>query len=700
MDNVVVIDFETRSAEEIKYGAAKYSEHATTEIMCIAYILPGREEAELWHPETGDMPESGDLTPLFDHIISGGLVEAHNAQFERAIWENVAVAHLGWPVVAPDKWRCSASVCASRALPRSLKGAAEALGLEQAKDDKGSRMMLKLSKPRGILKADLEPLAEQLGVDDWKSLRQSGDTVFKLRTRYPEVGYLQGLNPWHEKTEELQVLFDYCQQDVRVEKAISDRLGHLTESELLTWQVDQQINFTGVPLDLDMVDRAMDLADACVEQAGEQLAAITDGAVTSPTQAAKIKKFVEGEGFPLESCAKGVLEDILKNQQRELTEAAREVIEIRLAMAKSSTAKYVAMKNTAGRDGRVRGTLAYHGADTGRWAGRLIQTQNFPRGTVKAEPDHLADAVLNMSREDIDLFYGNTMEVLSSALRGAICAPEGREFICADYSAIEARVGFWLAGDEKALQVFRMGGDIYKDMAGQIYGVTADQVTPEQRQVGKAAILGLGFQMGPEKFSYTCMTNGMDLDEEFCEGVVKSYRSLHAPVKQGWYDIENGVLNAVRTPGMRVPIWNGKLTAFVEEDFLNVQLPGGRCLSYYKPFVKSVYSERFDSWSDKIHFWGTNGVTRKFEVQTTYGGKLTENAVQATARDLMRDAMVRLHEHPDYDIVMSVHDELVCEVDEGVGSVEELETIMSEKAEWAEGLPVEAEGWKGRRFRK
>ena len=128
-----------------------------------------------------------------------------------------------------------------------------------------------------------------------------------------------------------------------------------------------------------------------------------------------------------------MLEDILKNQQRELTEAAREVIEIRLAMAKSSTAKYVAMKNTAGRDGRVRGTLAYHGADTGRWAGRLIQTQNFPRGTVKAEPDHLADAVLNMSREDIDLFYGNTMEVLSSALRGAICAPEGREFICADY---------------------------------------------------------------------------------------------------------------------------------------------------------------------------------------------------------------------------------------------------------------------------
>ena len=180
-------------------------------------------------------------------------------------------------------------------------------------------------------------------------------------------------------------------------------------------------------------------------------------------------------------------------------------------------------------------------------------------------------------------------------------------------------------------------------MAGQIYGVPADQVTPEQRQVGKAAILGLGFQMGPEKFSYTCMTNGMDLDEEFCEGVVKSYRALHAPVKQGWYDIENGVLNAVRTPGMRVPIWNGKLTAFVEDDFLNVRLPSGRCLSYYKPFVKSVYSERFDSWSDKIHFWGTNGVTRKFEVQTTYGGKLTENAVQATARDLMRDAMVRLH---------------------------------------------------------
>lgn len=702
--DAVTLDFETRSACEIKFGGTRYSEDASTEVLCAAFHLPGETEAHLWYPAYPDagLSETGDLTPLFDWVRAGGIIEAHNAQFERAIWENVCVSRMGWPGMSPDQWRCSASVCAYHALPRSLDGASKALGLKEEKDKAGNRIMLKVAKPRGVLKADLGPIAAaELGdAGRWAELRRNGDTIFKLRQRFPNRLDLQVASPWHEKAEELLAVFAYCQQDVMVEKAISDELGHLPESELLTWQIDQDINFRGVPLNLDIVARAQEVASECTIRAGERLSEITDGAVTSPTQASKIKAFVISEGFDLEGCAKGVLEEVLANQSRELSDKAREVIEIRLASAKSSTAKYVAMANTVGSEDRVRGTLAYHGADTGRWAGRLIQPQNFPRGTIKADPDQLADAILTMSVEDMELFYGNPMEVLATGLRGAIEAPEGREFIAADFSAVEARVGFWLAGDLAALDVFRRGEDIYKDMASKIYGVKIGNVTPDQRQVGKAAILGLGFQMGVDKFQDTALTNGMELELEFCESIVSAYRDLHDPVRQGWYEVEKAVLSAVRSPGAVVPFWNGKLKTAVQGDFLKIKLPSGRCIHYYKPFIKSVYSDKFDRWNDKIHFKGTNSVTRQFNTQTTYGGKLTENVVQATARDLMRDSMVRLHSHPTYDMVMSVHDELVCEVNEGEGSIEELEKIMANLEPWADGLPLEAEGWRGKRFRK
>ena len=669
--NIATIDFETRSAKDIKHGGWAYSEDPTTEVLCLAFHLPGDAEARLWHPAfpAAGLDERGDLTPLFDHIAAGGIVEAHNAAFERAIWENVCVARMGWPAVNPAQWRCSASVCASLALPRSLGAAADALGLPMKKDSAGNRVMLKIAKPRGILKADLAPLAESLLGDAtrWQELRRTGDTIFKLRERHP--GQFLDANPWHEKADEMNAVFEYCRTDVMVEKAISDTIGHLPASEL------------------------------CTERFGLQLSDLTGGEVTSPTQAGKIKKFVNAQGFELEGCAKGLLEDTLRFRSQEMPDVVRQVIEIRLAAAKSSTAKYIAMDNCMGSEDRVRGTLAYHGADTGRWAGRLIQPQNFPRGTVKADHDELCNAVVEHDTDMIDMLYGNTMDVLATALRGAICAPAGREFIAADFSAVEARVGFWLAGDKEAVRVFEAGQDIYKDMAKQIYNVRYEDVTKDQRQVGKAAILGLGFQMGAERFQDQQAENGLALELDFCQSIVQAYRALHAPVKAGWYEIENAALSAVST-GLRVPFWNEKLCAFVEGDFLKLQLPSGRCISYYKPEVKQSYSEKFDSWSQKIHFMGTNSVTRQFQQQTTYGGKLTENVVQATARDLMRDSMVRLHGHPDYTIVMSVHDELVCEVDEGKGSVQEMEQLMATLAPWADGLPLEAEGWRGRRFRK
>ena len=748
----VTIDFETRSAYDIKYGAYRYAQDPSTEIMCLAILFDGETAAVLWHPAYPSLgrEEQGreHLERLFGYVKDGCEIEAHNSQFERAIWQFVGVARLAWPAVHPNQWRCSSALAATFSLPRSLDGASQALGLVQEKDKLGHKTMMRLCKPRAALKADLELVAEH-ALDDkrrWKEIVKPKN-VFVLKELYDHVPAVRELSHWKETDEDLDVLFDYCKQDVVVEHGISKRLGyHLPEKELKVWQLDQKMNTTGIQIDMDMVAAALKIADECKELADARISEVTDGAVKTVGQRQAFMDYINGEpgdGF-LPNTQKATIEDALKHPKLWSSDAL-EALQLRQSQAKTSIKKYVSMYNVVGPDGRARGLLAYHGADTGRWAGRLLQPQNFPRGSVKEDIDVLCDAVLTGDREYLDVMYGDPMEVMSSALRGAMTSKEGYDLICADYSSIEARGIFWLVGDEAALETFRQGRDIYMATAAEIYGVEYGDVTKDQRQMGKQAVLGLGYQMGYAKFAETCQGYGMDVSEEMAKQVVETYRSTYSKIKSFWREIEDAAKEAVgRSSGH--PVLLGKLKLYTKDEFLHIELPSGRCLRYYQPRVSHVPS-RFNDWIEvfprkqgenpaeyeerqntiqaqaalltlrdfcerlgvspslirvdtKLTFMGQNSMTRKYTRQNTYGGKLTENVVQALSRDMMAEAMLSVDAGGLYVPLLTVHDEIVAEVPEGRGSVKEFEDLISILPEWAEGFPLAAEGWRGKRYRK
>jgi len=722
------IDFETRSAADLtKTGAWRYAEDETTELMCLAVLRPDGTSF-LWHPDYPSVgiieTNRGLLEEFFEAIRDGAILEAHNVGFERALWEKHCVPKLGWPSVQPEQWRCSMALASMHALPRSLGAAAEALGLDVRKDEKGARIMKKISRPRLPLKADLELIAAHLfgSRDEWKDVAKPKN-MYELKRLYRNVPAVSALNVWHEKVDELELLFQYCLRDVETEHALSERLGGDLGVEHEVWAMDQEMNARGVTIDTDLARQAISMAEQCADEANDEMARLTDGHVTSITQREALLNWINGLG-------EGVLPDTQRPtleaavQDPSWGETARQALQVRLYQAKSSVKKYPAMLKTVGADGRTRGLLQYHGADTGRWAGRLIQPQNMPRGSVNADIEDLCGLILDGDRDMIELLYGSTMEVLSSALRGAIMAAPGYDLICSDYSSIEARGTFWIADDKAALEIFRQGKDIYKQMAVDIYGIPYEEVTKDQRQMGKQAILGLGYQMGAAKFADTCQGYGIDIDEDFAKRVVNTYRSSHQAVKQFWYGIERAAQEAASpgSPGVTF----GRLRLFVEDDFLKIRLPSGRCLHYYEPRVQRIISKWQDDdkqemyatalregWSvqkaeweglkvkTQLTFMGLNSQTRKFSRQETYGGKLTENVVQAVSRDVMVSALLEIYKHGKYMPLLTVHDEVIAEVPEGQGSVEEFEEMLSRVPDWADGFPVAAaDGWIGKRYRK
>lgn len=729
------IDFETRSAEDLrKSGAWKYAEHDTTQIMCLAVKYKGIEF--VWNPAypSAGIPErNADLLADFlRYVEGGGLIEAHNSQFERAIWHHVGVGKLGWPAVAHEQWRCSAALAASYAIPRSLEGAALALGVQEQKDAAGSRVMKKISKPRLPLKADLSLVAKGLWGDEsrWKEVPKP-KTIYLLQQTYGHLPGVSELNMWHEKPEELEHLFAYCMDDVRAEHAVSERLGgSLNTMELAVWQLDQLMNQTGIRIDLEMVDTALALADKCKEESDERLSELTDGAVTAATQRDKLIEWINAQPCEgtLENTQKATIEDAVSCPEL-WTEEALEVLTIRLAQAKTSTKKYVSMRAVANADGRARGLLYYHGADTGRWAGRLIQPQNFPRGSVDGNIDDLCETITQGNREEIEFYYGGTMEALSSALRGAMVAGIGTDLICSDYSAIEARGTFWIANDTAALDVLNEGRDIYIEMATQIFNLKYEQIDKKSymRQVGKQAILGLGYQMGAERYVDTCAGYGIDMPFELAEQIVKTYRTIHHPVRSFWYEVEDAAREAIQRGKGGDPVYFKRLQLAVSEDnFFQIRLPSRRKISYFEPMIMPMISKFQNDdlrevhekaiqerWGvdramaaglridQKITFMGVNSMTRKFTRQETYGGKLTENIVQGLSRDIMAEAMLRVHKTGIYTPLLTVHDEIIAEVNEGAGSVEDFERQLAILPSWAQGFPVEAsEGWRGFRYRK
>lgn len=661
--------------------------------------------------------EDGEtLVPLLEWVAAGGAVEAHNAMFERAVWNHVFVPQYHVTPVKDSQWRCSAAKAASHALPRGLDGAIEALDLPFRKDTEGQNAMKRMVVPRKPIKADWlmwnrkhAPCPSCQGIGKTQLLRKDGAPRLKLSKCPVCVGRghtlaLQNVPPmpllWLESAELMERLFVYNKADVLAERGLSAALPDLSTSEQHLYLLDQTVNDRGFQLDPEAISAAQQLIDTEFVELNKELAVLTDGQVLKATQREKMKAWFADNGLDLDDTTADTINGALGLEN--LLPHVRRGLELVQTLGRSSTAKYGTMADWLGPGDRVRGGLLFDGASTGRWTGKGVQPHNFPKGTLKDQ--EAAWAVLKtLDREQIVAFpnakgvpYGEVMKLLSDALRGVIVAPKGKQLYVADYAAIEARVVLWLAQADDLLNIFRRGEDIYCTMASEIYARPITKADAAERQLGKVAVLGLGYQMGWAKFMESAASYGIDLDEPFARRVVDTYRRKFWQVKQLWWDTEEAAIQAVREPGSEIV--EGRITWFVDDRFLYAQLPSGRRLAYADPEVRL----RSTPWGEKDHltFMGVDTYTRQWTRQHTYGGSLVENLTQAVARDVMADAMVRIEGTMDYRIVLSVHDELIAEAPLGYGSVSEFEALLTQVPRWGTGLPIGAEGWVGTRYRK
>jgi DNA polymerase bacteriophage-type len=457
------------------------------------------------------------------------------------------------------------------------------------------------------------------------------------------------------------------------------------------------INTRGIMVDFGLVDAAEALVDEAQAALDAELRELTGGAVESATKVARMVAWLETQGVRAKSVDKHAIKALLED---DLPVDVRRVLEIRREAGKSSTAKLRAFRARAGSDGRLRDHLAYHGAATGRWAGRGVQLQNLPR------PGRLNGAralSMIMDRDPawlIDAIVGPPLTVVSESLRSCLIAGPGLDLIGADFAAIEARVLAWLAREDDLLTVFRSSGDPYRALAGAIYGRSADAIedpSPE-RNLGKAGTLGAGYAMGAHRFKDACTDAGLEIDMEMARRVIQTYRETYPRIVALWRELEDAALLAVDQPGEIILAAGGRLRFRVKGQFLWLILPSGRPLAYCDPQIEL----REAPWGGErpaVTFMGVDTYTHQWCRQQTFGGRWTENAVSAIARDLLAQAMLRL-ETAGYRVVLSVHDEIICEIAPDFGSTVEFENLMCELPCWAAGCPIKATAWRGPRYRK
>ena len=655
MANVLTLDMETRSCVDLrKCGVYVYAQSETTDVLCIG-VKKNDDKTHIWIPDKFKhiIKDASNYLPVISNsvftklLVSADKICAHNAQFERTLWNDVLSRDYTVPFIPIDMWHDTAAKAAYYALPRSLENVCSALSLPIKKDSIGYRVMMKMCKPSS-------------------------------RT---------GL--WHENAEDFITLCHYCIQDVEAERCLDKALFDIPEEELRVWRLDQLINDTGVYVDTEAIDNLLYKVESKEAKMLLEVQNITNGFIRSPTQRDNTIRWLKDNGVELPDLTKNTVIKALQNET--LPEKVRRLLELRQSLSKSSVAKLTAMKRMACNDSRIRGTLLYHGASTGRWSGRGIQPQNYPRSTHEAQD---IETLLAMGVNQVEEKYGCVIQQASKCLRGMLCAPEGKELLCADFESIEARVLAWLSQDEKSLDAFRNGKDLYKVTASDIYKVPYDEISKEQRQIGKVAVLALGYQGWLGAFQSMADVYGMEVEEDDAKNIILSWRDAHPKIVSYWHGVQDAAIKAVATNGTYS---YGKVKYGMRDRFLHCRLPSGRLLSYYDPSITT----RITKWGqvkEVIEFKGVDSLTNKWGPIQTYGGKLTENIVQAVARDLLVSGLNNINKE-GYKIVLHVHDEILIESDPGM-EVHTVENLMSKAPDWANGCPVSAEGWKGKRYKK
>ena len=651
MLHIAVESFSLLSVRNV--GAWRYWEDDSTETLCFCWSID-HGEVQKWR--------RGERIPaiLAERIRIGEPIGAHNAQFERLAFLKDLSPRLGFPLPKDDQWRCTAAQAAALALPRALDKVAAAIGMTVRKDKRGAQLIKRFCLPRKPTKGD------------------PGIRIY----------------PWEDPLG-FEELVEYCAQDVRVERALYDTLPKLSDAEEIVWQLDTRINERGLPIDMDLVDSMIDIATDRLYELEQEAHALTGG--LKVTQRDKVLEWLNAEGGDVETLqAKELTDTLAADMLSEIPQNVSRLLEIRLEAGKVSTKKLDKIKQFVSEDNRVRGTLLYHGATPGRWSGKLLQPHNFIRPVHgKNDQERIVDLLRASNVEGATLLYPEPLMVLlGSAMRGVICAPEGKVLNVADYSAIEARALVWEAGQQDAVERYRKNVDQYKIMASHIFNIPVGLIDSAQRKVGKDVILGCGYGMGVDKFVITCDQRGAPVEVKIAEKGVYGFRDLHPMVVKFWRSVENAAIAAVSNPGKIYKVRD--IRFYVQDRFLFIQLPSGRRLAYPDPEVGTV--KKFGDFKTELTFMG-EGKNKQWMRLSTYGGKLVENIVQATARDIMVQGMHNV-EAVGYEIISTVHDEIISETEDGFGSVEEYERLLCEMPSWGATCPIAAEGFFAKRWRK
>jgi len=650
------IDIETRSSVDIsKAGAYRYAQSPDFKILLFAYQWDDDEV------KIRDMANGEELPCwLMDALCAPDVIKhAYNAAFE---WYCLNRAGYETPI---DQWHCTMAHGLYCGYTAGLDATGRAIGLPQDKQ--------KLAAGKALIRYFCVPC---------KQTRTNGGRTWN--------------QPWHD-ADKWALFKEYCKQDVVTEHEILKRLDlfPMPKVEERLWQMDVLMNAYGVRVDTGLIEGALYIDGISTQKLTDEAISLTG--LQNPNSQQQLLKWLRDNGTEAENLKKDTVADLLKDQT---TEQVQRMLEIRQQLGKTSVKKYMAMDTARGEGDRIRGLTQYYGANrTGRYAGRLVQLQNLPRNYIKTL-DHARKLVKAKNYDGIKLLYGNVPDTLSQLIRTAFIPSEGRKFVVADFSAIEARVIAWLAGEQWVNEVFATHGKIYEATASQMFGVPVERIVkgnPEYalRQKGKVATLALGYQGG----THSLVSMGalkMGLTEEELPDIVQRWRQANRQICGLWYAVENAALTVMETAqpqGINGLIFALEGDLIYGQSFLTVRLPSGRKLYYCRPFLKE---NQFGKTA--IHYHTMGQQTRKWEVTSTYGGKMAENIVQAIARDCLAVTLERIAAR-GLQVVFHVHDEVIIDAPMET-TVDGICGLMAEPIPWAPGLVLKGAGFESDYYMK
>lgn len=664
-DYYAIIDYETRAT--VPFGKQKgavsdtrYASHKDTDIICMGWDIAKRGKviaSGLWIPMYGQKFPSH----LKKHIRLDRPVECHKKSFDQNIHRYVAVKKYGAPKIKEKQWRCSLSRCAVWTVPMALAKAAPAMKCYQRKDKKGAAALRKCCKPK-----------KRISMKDLDDLD------------------LQNISMWNEDYEDLEIVFDYCEQDIRTQRELSNKLPAMTRREYRVWRLDQKINQRGIYVDVPVVEQINKRIEFIKKRERRKISKYTKGVLNSEDNNDQLILYCASKGVDLENTQKDYLGGLL--EEGDLPKSVKKAIKFRLENRKSSLSRYQKILDSVDQDGRLRNALQYGGAQrTTRWAGRGVQPQSLFRSLDKYQPliKLLKELALNKEWSVIRDLYGNEVIAFVSLLRSMFCAPEGRTLLCCDFSGVEARILFWLSGNYKYLDAIRKGKDPYILLAAAIYEIRETSVTNKQRFFGKTGILSLGYGLGNKAFYDQCDGNPLvpPVDREFTDHVYSTYHRENPETKRLWQAVEKAMKDTVKT-GHAVRL--KCLTFSYRKGDLFIKLPSGRDLRYAETKLEN----------GRLECMAVDSKTKNWLPYRLWGSRVTGHIVQGIARDLMVEGMFEVDTHGAYDIIFTVHDEVVVEADIEKADLAEFQKLMVPHVPWIKGCPIDVDGWIGPAYTK